>query len=62
MTHADPWDEMARLERQLDSELLGQLEDPLADVVTRPRLQSLSFGDRTARTSLRSRDADVEHQ
>ena len=27
MQHADPWDEIARLEKQMDAELLEELED-----------------------------------
>jgi hypothetical protein len=44
MTHADPWDEIARLERQMDAELLRQLEDPLPDVLTRSPSQGPSSG------------------
>lgn len=27
MTHADPWDEIARLEKQMDVDLLAQIEE-----------------------------------
>ena len=27
MTHADPWDEIVRLEKQMDAELLARLEE-----------------------------------
>ncbi|MDH3207139.1 MAG: hypothetical protein OEO79_11035 [Gemmatimonadota bacterium] len=62
MTHADPWDENARLEKQMHLELLGQVEDPLPDVLTRRPSRSRSFGGRAAFISLRPRDADVERQ
>ena len=29
MRHADPWDEVARLERQMEAELLAQLDKDL---------------------------------
>jgi hypothetical protein len=61
MTHADPWDEIARLEKQMQSELLGQLEVPRPGVLTRPQLQSPSSRGRVAAfTSLRPRDANVD--
>lgn len=62
MNHADPWDEIARLEKQMQSELLDQLEVPRPNVWTRPQLQSLTSRARTAFASLRPRDADVERQ
>lgn len=31
MNHADPWDEMARLQKQMDVELLKQLRDAKPD-------------------------------
>lgn len=59
MTHADPWDEIARLEKRMDLELLGQLEDPLPDALTGPQLKSSSSGGHTAFPSLRPRDTDA---
>lgn len=62
MTHADPWDEIARLEQQMDSELAGQREGRSPDLVKRPRSRGLSPGGRAAFTSLIPRDTDVERK
>jgi hypothetical protein len=36
VNHADPWDEIARLERQMEVELLAQLEEaPAAPVASK---------------------------
>ena len=59
MTHADPWDENARLEKQMHSELLGHPEDPPPDVLARPQSQSRSSMGRTAFTSLLAFDVGV---
>jgi hypothetical protein len=44
MTHADPWDEITRLEEEMEAELLAHREAP------RPSLPDL--GERVERSSL----------